>query len=520
MGLLDMLQGFSNNPAAQQGLLSAGLGMLAANQGGASVGNVVGRGGLLGVQAYGSAKQNEQAAQEQALKDEYMRQQMSQSDVETKIKVATFQQQQAQQEALNTAFASMAGGGQPGAQPGATGGAVSTAIAPLVGDAGAAPGGAPPGGMPPAPGGMPPGPGSTVANPFGAAPGSATAGAMAAPQGTPQAGAPGQPGAPSAQAAGIIALMQRLPPIQRDAAMADIKFNGGKNLPDFFKGKITVTPAGAMVNENTGEIVGYAPVMDTGTGRAYQLHGGTGGQPASVAALPGSMENFKAGETAKADIASQHDLKEVTDLKTGVKRYASAAEIQANPDLRVTERSPEVSQALQLGNKGFYDDDYTPTVKEGRAALGDIQAVQALRSIPVESGWGKETQAGAASFLASLGVPGAEKMATNAQQFQSVAMSKLNDNLKQQSGPQTEGDAQRAGKTFSSLANTPRANAFIQDYAEAQALLKQKKAEYYAKSLPYAQQRGDLAEIGRRWQKIAPSVWTLGNMAQYAPKGQ
>lgn len=529
-----MLQGFSNNPAAQQGLLATGLGMLSANQGGANLGQVVGRGGLLGMQAYGGAKQAEAAQREQAIKDDYMRQQMAQADAETKMKMAAYQQQQAQQEALNTAFTAMA---NPGG--GASGGAVTSAIAPLVGEPGAtppAPGGGAPmpgGGAPMAPGGVggapPPmsaaggpagGPGSTIPNPFGAAPGSATAGALAQPGvGGPAPGA--QPGAPSAQAAGIVALMQRLPPMQRDAAMADIRFNGGKNLPDFFKGKITVTPAGAMVNENTGEIVGYAPVMDTGTGRAYQLQGGgPGGQAAGVAALPGGLQNMAAGEQVKADIAAQHDWKQVTDDKTGQKRWATAAEIQANPALRVTERSPEVSQALQLGNEGFYKNDYTPAIAEGKAALGDIQAVQALRAIPAETGWGKEAQATAASFLTTLGVPGAEKIATAAQQFQSVAIAKLNDNLKTQPGVQTEGDANRASKVFASLANTPRANAFIQDYAEAQALLKQEKARYYAESFPYAQKRGDLGEIGRRWAKVAPSVWKLGNMAQYAPKGQ
>ena len=68
--------------------------------------------------------------------------------------------------------------------------------------------------------------------------------------------------------------------------------------------------------------------------------------------------------------------------------------------------------------------------------------------------------------------------ADTAQAFYAVVMKNLLQELAMQKGPQTEGDAQRAMKTFPQLGNTMAANKFILDYAEAVAIRRQEMVVY------------------------------------------
>jgi len=183
----------------------------------------------------------------------------------------------------------------------------------------------------------------------------------------------------------------------------------------------------------------------------------------------------------------------------------------------VAARNPVVQgSAIELNNN-FIKNDYQPTLDSGSTAREMVSNLNALRSIDLKTGWGTEAKANAANFLVGLGVSseGARQYASDAQKFQSIAMTQVNKVLNAAKGPQTEGDAQRAQKTFTSLRNTPQANAFIMDYAQAVAGQQARKAAYYQKMLPYAQKEGDLTKLGREWAKIQGSIWDDPAMAQY-----
>lgn len=185
-----------------------------------------------------------------------------------------------------------------------------------------------------------------------------------------------------------------------------------------------------------------------------------------------------------------------------------------------TTPSPVVTGAANEINQNFLKNSYQPVIDAGRSA-NDMQAnITALRSIPLETGWGTDAAAGAANVLTSLGIApkSAEALAANSQKFQSVAMDRLMTTLMAQKGPQTEGDAQRAGNTFAKLSNRPEANQFILDLAQAKANQDQRKAAFYENALPLAQKSGDLQRIDREWRKIQGSIWNDPALQKWGAK--
>ena len=177
-------------------------------------------------------------------------------------------------------------------------------------------------------------------------------------------------------------------------------------------------------------------------------------------------------------------------------------------------------QAEQELNKNWVSGTFQPTIDAANAARGTLASIQAVRGLDLQTGWGTEAMAKGANFLVGLGIGGeeAQKLASNAQAFQSVSMDRLLKMLQSQSGPQTEGDAQRAAQTWVSLQNTPQANEFILDFAQAQAEMQARKAEFYQKALPIARRTGDLTEIDRRWQQVQGSIMAHPLMRKWQPK--
>ncbi|MDM0007895.1 hypothetical protein QTI51_24610 [Variovorax sp. J22G73] len=175
----------------------------------------------------------------------------------------------------------------------------------------------------------------------------------------------------------------------------------------------------------------------------------------------------------------------------------------------MTSRNPVTQQSRIALNDNWIKNSYQPTVESGRAASDALTNVQALRSINMNTGWGAEAKASAAGVLAGLGVAPAsvEMFAANAQKFQSVAMDRLMKKQVEQKGTATEGDAKRIGQTYVALQNTPAANDFILDLAQAQANQDQRRAQFYEAALPLAQKAGDLTRVDREWRKIQGSIW-------------
>ena len=82
-------------------------------------------------------------------------------------------------------------------------------------------------------------------------------------------------------------------------------------------------------------------------------------------------------------------------------------------------------------------------------------------------------------------------------------------------GPQTEGDADRAKDTFAKLGNTPKANAFILDLAQATAERDARRAAWYRDALPLGQKAGDLQMLDRKWQEREPSIFQMPSMQKW-----
>jgi len=85
-----------------------------------------------------------------------------------------------------------------------------------------------------------------------------------------------------------------------------------------------------------------------------------------------------------------------------------------------------------------------------------------------DTGFGTEVVAAGAKVLAALGVPEAERLATNAQTFLANANAAVLQRQLEQKGPQTESDAQRITTTGAQFGNTKEANRFLISVAKAQ----------------------------------------------------
>lgn len=222
-----------------------------------------------------------------------------------------------------------------------------------------------------------------------------------------------------------------------------------------------------------------------------------------------------------ADIAAlQREIASTTRNIGGAAGGGRGAPVLQSPAEARTQMG-EVDTNIKVGqdlNSNWIKEVHNPVQADGKAARATLSQIQTLQNINFKSGWGAEAKATGANILASLGVKDAAQYAGNAQKFQQVAMERNMTMLQAQAGPQTEGDSQRAQQTFVRLANTPAANQYIADLTAANARIALQKADYYNRALPLAKQRGDMTEIDRRWNKVAPSVWSDPAMTKYQEK--
>lgn len=211
----------------------------------------------------------------------------------------------------------------------------------------------------------------------------------------------------------------------------------------------------------------------------------------------------------------QHSLRDLSVLPPDVKLmqalgipatqagFAQLTALKDNPGeftriLNALDLPPDEKRALQL-QKVRTMATHTPGTKvilppmenaeqkgKGEANVklyGDISAAARLaaKSLPAietqgniinradfATGFGTDVKKAGASLLAALGVPEAERFATNAQTFLAASQQAVLQRQLEQKGPQTEADAQRITQTGAQLGNTPAANKFIIDVAKSQ----------------------------------------------------
>lgn len=207
----------------------------------------------------------------------------------------------------------------------------------------------------------------------------------------------------------------------------------------------------------------------------------------------------------------------MTGSPTGVPGNTASAPggfVQTGPSQ--TEKS--AASAGDDVNKNWLTTSYTPVLQAGDAARGLLPQIAVARSglaMAGTTGWGKSAQVAGARVLGALGVDKAEEMATGAQRFQMAASSRLWEVLNAAKGPQTEGDADRAKDTFAKLGNTPKANAFILDLAQATAERDALRATWYKEKLPLGKKEGDLQMLDRKWQEREPSIFKMPSMQKW-----
>lgn len=322
--------------------------------------------------------------------------------------------------------------------------------------------------------------------------------------------------------------------------IAALKALGGQDLTDLWKLSQTgVSMDPGKYYQRNGQLQ-HMPTMDNGmtfnpqTGQAMAVPGYIGAQAALKGAEAQAQEAAKYPYTVGADREKQQtqaslDMMQVTGPDGNV-YYLPRAQVvgQAGGGVGggqggqpfMANRNPSTVQAEQELNKNWVSGTFQPTIDAANAARGTLASIQAVRGLDLQTGWGTEAMAKGANFLVGLGIGGeeAQKLASNAQAFQSVSMDRLLKTLQAQAGPQTEGDAQRAAQTWVSLQNTPQANEFILDFAQAQAEMQARKAEFYQKALPIARRTGDLTEIDRRWQQVQGSIMAHPLMRKWQPK--
>ena len=255
----------------------------------------------------------------------------------------------------------------------------------------------------------------------------------------------------------------------------------------------------------------YMPKMDVGM-RPTQNGG--------IEAVPGVMDFLRQKTQATVDPVAAGRFQYETGMVVGGQGQGGSANGYQAFSMAPKDRASVQTEAFKGGNEDWLKNSYRPVLDSAKSADNMLSGVQALRSIDINTGWGTEAKATAANVLAGLGIApkNAELFAANSQKFQSQAMTRLWEVLNNAKGPQTEGDATRAKATFAQLSNTPEANQFILDLAEANARRDKLRAAFYSEAMPVARESGDMTAVDRKWQQIQRSVWDDPIMSKWVKK--
>jgi hypothetical protein len=177
--------------------------------------------------------------------------------------------------------------------------------------------------------------------------------------------------------------------------------------------------------------------------------------------------------------------------------------------------NPVLQDTQKQLNTNWMEKVLTPALTAAENAQNTINSVKILRGLNLETGFGADAKAAASSVLASAGVKGAEKYATDAQIFKTEGAKQLLNVLAAQKGVASETDAKNAAQTYAKLANTPQANQFIFDLAEAMAMQDQRKASYFQEASAIPKLQGNLPAISNQWRKVEGSIFQMPTMQKY-----
>ena len=123
--------------------------------------------------------------------------------------------------------------------------------------------------------------------------------------------------------------------------------------------------------------------------------------------------------------------------------------------------------------------DISTTAKLAAKTLPAIESNLDILNKGFETGFGTEAIAAGAKVLAAMGVPNAEKFATNSQVFQAKATEAVLQKQLEQKGPQTESDAQRIDQIGAQLGKTTQGNKFLLTTAKEQLKRDMEQRNFY-----------------------------------------
>jgi hypothetical protein len=245
-----------------------------------------------------------------------------------------------------------------------------------------------------------------------------------------------------------------------------------KTVGEPFKG----TDGNTYVRTEQGGVVPFTTgIAPTPVGQAQSIM--AGGKPALVQAFSDGTRKIVPNELPYEALPT--DVRAVEYIKGGPLAGTGQAGIQQVGDYRrqiaprtdVRVGGPVLETAEQKGKGEFNIKMF------GDASTAAGLAQKTLPSLDVQSqildrgfttGFGADAQKAGASVLAALGVPEANKFATDAQTFLAATQQAVLQRQLEQKGAQTEADARRITQTGAQLGNTVDANRFIIDVAKEQ----------------------------------------------------
>jgi hypothetical protein len=337
---------------------------------------------------------------------------------------------------------------------------------------------------------------------------------------------PPQPSQPMPQQGGFMAGINP----NKLAAMELAGISGAKNVFDIYKyinDGIKREPGATYKNPMTGQETHY-PSLPQGFTRNPQ------GQVSLAPGFNEANDQLKRTETLATEGAKANfDFVQVPDGRGGTRMMSKAEATRSlgggdagysNPAADAANKAKMEAEAtlapksIELSNKTFMDGDYKGVIDKGTIASQSISQAKIARGALDNLGgtnWATPAKVAGAKVLNVIGIPNAEKIASNGELFKSTLFNHVLAKQLDQKGPQTESDAQRIGQTYAQLSNTTRANNFLLDTIEAQAELDKRRETFYRKALPIAQKSGNLAEIGDEWTARAPSIFDMPSMTKW-----
>lgn len=145
---------------------------------------------------------------------------------------------------------------------------------------------------------------------------------------------------------------------------------------------------------------------------------------------------------------------------------------------------------------------YGKITDDADSASQEIDSINQIRAIDLDTGFGTEVKSTAAKVINALGGNGESLLnvdISDVEKFNAVAEKQVLNVMSSQKGPQTDQDAARIKKTVAGTENTKEANAFILDSMEAIANRKIEQQAFWDSYLE--SNDGSLKGVQLAWNK-------------------